>query len=125
MLLYAIIMFAAAVACAAVSAAIYQGNTGLIHEYHQTRVTDKAAYGKAFGKALSVIAAGCMLSGIISLSGDSETAAMIAVSILFAGLLIGIALIIAVQKKYNNGIFGSHKNACASDNSARKSSGQN
>lgn len=125
MIFYSIIMFLTAALTGGIGIAIYRGKTGLIHEYHQTRVTDKAAYGKAFGKALSVIAAGCMLSGIISLSGDSETAAMIAVSILFAGLLIGIALIIAVQKKYNNGIFGSHKNACASDNSARKSSGQN
>ena len=88
-----------------VSLAIYRGKTDLIHDYHQTKVTDPAAYGKAFGKAMLVVSAALFLSGIIGLFGDSETVAMTAVAVLFAGLLIGIACIIAVQKKYNNGIF--------------------
>ena len=37
--------------------------------------------------------------------GDSDVIAMIAVTVLFIGLFIGIAGIIAVQKKYNHGIF--------------------
>ena len=85
--------------------AIYRGKTDLIHDYHQTKVTDKAAYGKAFGKAMLVIALVMLSSGIISLFGDSEKIAMISVAVLFIGLAIGIAGIIAVQKKYNNGIF--------------------
>jgi hypothetical protein len=104
MVLYSLILFFAAVPMIIVSIAIYKGNTNLIHDYHQTGVTDKAAYGKAFGKAMFVISAALLLSGIIGLFGDTEIMATISLAVLFAGLLIGIAWIIAVQKKYNNGI---------------------
>ena len=105
MVLYSIIMFLAAVPMIKVSIAIYQGKTSLIHDYHQTKVTDKAAYGKAFGKAMLVVSISLLLSGIIGLIGASEAVAMIAVAVLFIGLFIGIAWIVAVQKKYNNGVF--------------------
>ena len=105
MMLYSIIMFLAAVPMIKISIAIYQGNTNLIHDYHQTKVTDKAAYGKAFGKAMFVVSMALLLSGIIGLFGTSEVIAMIAVTVLFIGLFIGIAWIVAVQKKYNKGIF--------------------
>ena len=105
MLLYSIIMFLAAVPMIKISIAIYKGKTDLIHDYHQTKVTDKAAYGKAFGKAMFVVSAALLLSGIISLFGISDTMAMIAVAVLFIGLFIGIAWIIAVQIKYNKGVF--------------------
>ena len=105
MILYSIIMFIVAIAMGAISIAIYRGKTDLIHDYHQNKVTDKVGYGKAFGKAMLVISAAMLISGIINLFGDSETVAMISVAVLFLGLIIGIACIIAVQKKYNNGIF--------------------
>ena len=105
MVLYSIIMFLAAVPMIKISIAIYQGKTYLIHDYHQTKVTDKAAYGKAFGKAMFVVSAALLLSGIIGLFGASEAIAMIAVAVLFIGLFIGIAWIVAVQKKYNKGVF--------------------
>ena len=105
MILYSIIMFLAAVPMGWVSIAIWRGKTSLIHDYHQTRVTDKSAYGKAFGKAMFVMSAALMLSGIVGLLGDSGTIAMIAVSLLFLGLVMGIAAMIWVQKKYNKGIF--------------------
>ena len=105
MVLYSVILFLAAVPMIKISIAIYQGKTSLIHDYHQTKVTDKAAYGKAFGKAMFVVSAALLLSGIIGLFGDTEIMAMIALAVLFIGLLIGIAWIVAVQKKYNKGIF--------------------
>ena len=105
MALYSIIMFLATVPMITISIAIYQGRTGLIHDYHQTKVTDKAAYGKAFGKAMLVVSISLLLSGILGLFGDSEVMAMIAVAVLLIGLFIGIALIVAVQKKYNKGVF--------------------
>ena len=98
-------MFLAAVPMIKISIAIYQGKTNLIHDCHQTKVTDKAAYGKAFGKAMFVVSMALLLSGIIGLFGASEVIAMIAVAVLFIGLFIGIAWIVAVQKKYNKGIF--------------------
>ena len=105
MVLYSVIMFLVAVPMMIISILIYQGKTDLIHDYHQTKVTDKAAYGKAFGKAMLVVSAALFMSGIISLFGDAKAIAMIAVAVLFIGLFIGIACIVAVQIKYNKGIF--------------------
>ena len=105
MMLYSIIMFLAAVPMIKISIAIYHGETSLIHDYHQTKVTDKAAYGKAFGKAIFAVSMALLLSGITGLFGDSEAIAMIAVAVLFIGLFIGIAWIVSVQKKYNKGVF--------------------
>ena len=105
MILYSIIMFLTAVPMGWISIAIWRGKTSLIHDYHQTRVTDKAAYGKAFGKAMLVISAALLLSGIVGLLGDSKTIAVIAVAVLLVGLFVGIACLVAVQKKYNRGVF--------------------
>ena len=105
MLLYSIIMFLVAVPFWWISIAIYKGKTNLIHDYHQTKVTDKSAYGKAFGKAMLVVSMALLLSGIVSLFGDSETIAKIAVCVLFIGLIIGRTCIVVVQKQYNNGVF--------------------
>ena len=105
MLIYSIIMFLAAVLLIILSIAIYNGKTDLIHSYHQTKVVDRIAYGKAFGKALFVLAAAPLVSGIIGLLGDSDMISLIAVAILIIGLGIGIGCIIAVQNKHNKGIF--------------------
>ena len=105
MILYAIIMFLSAVPMGAISIAIYRGKTNLIHDYHQTKVTDKAAYGKAFGKAMLVISSSLLLSGIVSLLGKSRIFATASLVVLFVGLVVGIFGIVAVQKKYNKGIF--------------------
>ena len=102
MLVYSIIMFTVAAIFTGIGIAIYKGNTNLIHDYHQTKVTDRAAYGKAFGKALFVMAAALLLSGLIGLL---EALAVLAVAVLLAGLCIGIFCIVAVQKKYNKGVF--------------------
>ena len=105
MVLYSIMMFLTALPMCVISIAIYRGKTDLIHDYHQTKVTDPAAYGKAFGKAMLVVSAAPLLSGIIALFGGADATAATAVAVLLIGLFIGIAGIVAVQKKYNNGIF--------------------
>jgi hypothetical protein len=105
MVLYSIILFLAAVPMMKISIAIYRGKTSLIHSYHQTKVTDQAAYGKAFGKAMLIISVTLLLSGISGLFGASETIAMLALAVLVVGLSVGIAWIVAVQMKYNKGIF--------------------
>ena len=101
MYLYAGIMIAVSVLFFCVGRSIYRGNTDLIHDYHQTKVKDKAAYGKAFGKAMFCIAVAMALSGILSLFTDS----LLSVAVLFIGLGAGIVWIILVQKKYNHGVF--------------------
>ena len=102
MLVYSIIMFLVAVLFTVLGIAIYKGKTDLIHDYHQTKVTDKSAYGKSFGKAMLVIATVMLLSGIIGLF---KNLLMLAVAILIIGLVVGIGCIVAVQKKYNKGVF--------------------
>ena len=102
MLLYSIIMFLAAVLFTVLGIAIYKGKTDLIHDYHQTKVTNKSAYGKAFGKVMLVIATVMLLSGIIGLF---KNLLILAVAILIIGLVVGIGCIVAVQKKYNKGVF--------------------
>lgn len=102
MLLYSIIMFLVAILFTVFGTAIYKGKMDLIHDYHQTKVSDKSAYGKAFGKAMLVIAIIMLLSGIIGLF---ENLVKLAVAILIIGLVIGIGCIVAVQRKYNKGVF--------------------
>ena len=102
MLLYSIIMFLVAVLFTVLGIAIYKGKTDLIHDYHQTKVTNKSDYGKAFGKAMLVIATVMLLSGIIGLF---KNLLVLAVAILIIGLVVGIVCIVAVQKKYNKGVF--------------------
>ncbi|MBE6613363.1 MAG: DUF3784 domain-containing protein [Ruminococcaceae bacterium] len=102
MLAYSIIMFLVAMILMGMGVAIYRGKTDLIHDYHQTKVADKAAYGKAFGKAMFVIAAALLLSGIIGLF---DTLIILADAVLIIGLVIGIVCIVAVQRKYNKGVF--------------------
>ena len=98
MLVYSIIMFLVAALFTVFGISIYKGKTDLIHDYHQTKVTDKSAYGKA----MLVIATVVLLSGIIGLF---ENLLILAVAILIIGLVIGIGCIVAVQRKYNKGVF--------------------
>ena len=102
MLVYSIIMFLVSALFTVLGIAIYKGKTDLIHDYHQTKVTDKSAYGKAFGKAMLLIATVMLLSGTIGLF---EKLLILAVAILIIGFVLGIGCIVAVQKKYNKGVF--------------------
>ena len=101
MLVYSIIMFLVSALFTVLGIAIYKGKTDLIHDYHQTKVTDKSAYGKAFGKAMLLIATVMLLSGIIGLF---EKLLILAVAILIIGFVLGMGCIVAVQKKYNKGV---------------------
>ena len=102
MLVFSIIMFLVSALFTVLGIAIYKGKTDLIHDYHQTKVTDKSAYGKAFGKAMLLIATVMLLSGIIGLF---EKLLILAVAILIIGFVLGMGCIVAVQKKYNKGVF--------------------
>ena len=103
MIVYSVVMVFTAIVVGVIAAQILKGKTDWIHDYHRTRVKDHAAYGKAFGKALCVMAVAMALSGGIALLGES--AMRMAVLVLLIGLLAGIIAIIRVQKKYNGGVF--------------------
>lgn len=105
MLAYSIVLLLVGALFVGVSVAIYKGKTDLIHDYHQTKVTNKAAYGKAFGKALLVVSAALLLSGIISLLGDSKAIVLSSVAVLIIGIGAGTGCIVVVQGKYNKGVF--------------------
>ena len=102
MFIYSLILFITATIFTAAGMAIYKGKTGWIHAYHQTKVTDKAAYGKAMGKALLVIAAASLLSGI---TGLLDRLVVLSVIALIIGLCVGIGCLVSAQIKYNKGIF--------------------
>lgn len=103
MAVYAVIMFAVSALFAVFSVLIYKGKTNLIHDYHQTKVTDRTAYGQDFGKAMGVMVGSMALSGAVALFG--EPAMWAAVAVLLIGLAVGMIAIIRVQKKYNGGVF--------------------
>lgn len=105
MIAYSVIMFAAAVLFFGLAAAIYRGNTNLIHAYHQTHVkeAEKSKYGKSFSKGLFVLAASLVFSGIVALFGTAVPIVLISIGILFAGMAIAFIVIAKVQKEFNGG----------------------
>lgn len=103
MLLYSILMLLASASLFTVSVMIYRGKSALIHDYHQERVKDRLGYCRAFGRALAVVSAAPFLSGIIAFFGESVM--IISILVLLAVLGAGIGCIIAVQHKYNGGVF--------------------
>lgn len=105
MLPYSIIMFVVAIVFLVFGLLIHNGRTELIHAYHQTKVKDKAAYGKAFGKALFVLAFTLVISGVIALFGESMPIIIASIGVLVIGIVISLILIVKVQAKYNNGVF--------------------
>ena len=107
MVAYSIIMFLVAVLFLGLGIALYQGNTDLIHDYHQKNVkeSERAEYGRAMAKGLFVICATLLISGIIALLGKEKPIAAISQIVLFAGLIASFVVLVKVQKKYNGGLF--------------------
>lgn len=101
MIVYSIIMFVMAVIMIAVGVLVYSGKTELIHDYHQTRVTDKKAYGEAMGKALTGISIPLIITAVIALFSTSA----LPILVLVLGLILSFIPLFIVQKKYNGGIF--------------------
>lgn len=105
MLLYSLIMFPVSALLIAFAVAIYKGHTHLIHDYHQTKVTDREAYGKAFGKALFLVGLAPLISGTITLFGDTPPVIYTSLTALALFFVLGFVSIYLVQKKYNGGMF--------------------
>ena len=106
MLVYSVIMFAAAVLIFAVGFAVYRGRTDLIIDYHQKHVKaeELPAYGRAIGKGLFALGAALALSGIIALFGGERTAPRVSLAVLGAGIILSVIILVCVQKKYNGKI---------------------
>ena len=105
MWLYALIMVIVACVFGVVTVMIYRGRTDLIHAYHQEKVKDYKAYGKAFARALSIMPISMLVSAVVSLISEDETIVFASLLILFTGLVVGLIKIYVVQKIHNQGIF--------------------
>ena len=102
MLVYSILLFAAAALFFAAGLRMRKRGSRMIHDYHQTEVrqTDEKAYGKAFERALYVIALSDAAAGTAALCGRTKTALAVSIAILGAGHLISLVMMGRAQKKY-------------------------
>ena len=98
---FALLMFLTALMFGYTARGIRHGKTHWIHDYHQTKVTDKEGYAKAFARALNFFTWGFALSGIAGFLLGATPALLI----MLIGLAAGLIALARVQKKYNNGIF--------------------
>lgn len=107
MIVYSIIAFVMAVVFLAIGIAIYQGNTKLIHDYHQTHIkeSERQEYGKDFAKGMFVICATLLISGVIALFGKETSIVAASLIVLFAGLIVSMMVVVKVQRKFNGGLF--------------------
>ena len=100
MLFFSIIELIVAALLLVAGLAVYYGKTEWIHDYHQSRVKDKKAYGKAMGKALLGLSLPFLLGAMAAFFFPS-----FAVLLLIAGILLALFPLFYVQKKYNGGVF--------------------
>ena len=98
---FSILMFGIAILFVVLGVLIYNGKTDLIHSYHQTKVQDKNAYGKAMGKAIAGIGIPLTAAGVIGLF---TTSAWVTV-VLIIGMVISFIPMFKAQNKYNGGMF--------------------
>lgn len=107
MIAYSVSLFTVAVIFLILGILIYRGNTGIIHDYHQTNVkaSDKKKYGRSFAKAMFGISLTLFVSGGIALFGESKVFLLSSIAVLSCGLICSIIWIVRVQNKYNGGIF--------------------
>ena len=101
MLIFALILFAVSVPFGIIGITLLRGRSDLIMEHHQTRVTDKTAYAKAFSVPMFIIAGSMVLAGLLALAGF----AVWSMGALLGGLTVAIVWIICVHVKYDRGIF--------------------
>ena len=105
MIIYSIIMFAAAITLAVFGILISKGHTNVINCYREEKVSNKELYCKKFSQALYFFASTIMCSGIIGLLGETDVIALVAVGVLVVGGITGMIRLFSVQKKYGGGVF--------------------
>ncbi|MGI6013328.1 MAG: hypothetical protein ACOX7K_03465 [Oscillospiraceae bacterium] len=80
-----------------------KGNIASIHWYNRTKVSEKDApkYGKAMGTGTIIAGLSIVITAILRIFFCSEQLFYIA----FVGIVIGVAIMLYAQFKYNRGIF--------------------
>ena len=106
MILYAVFMATIAILFLWLGIMLRRGKTDLIHDYHQANIPadQKTEYGKAFSISMFTISIACFASGLLGLL-KTEFFSKLSLFVLIGGLILSIAIIIFVQKKYNGGLF--------------------
>lgn len=104
-ILFTTIMFAFAILFIIIGILIFHGKTNLIHSYHQTRVKNKAEYGKSFGKIMCGSSIPFLVSGAIPIFKQSDSAIITSICIFFVLFIICLIMFYRVQKKYNSDVF--------------------
>lgn len=101
MILYAVILFAAAALFAVVAVQLRNGRTDLIAAHWLEHIPEeyRKAYGRACAKALFVIAGICIGSGSIALCGRTKAAVKLSAALLFAGLAAAVLIIGLARRK--------------------------
>lgn len=105
MLAYSVLMFIISVVLIILGILFYKGNIQLMRKYHQRKVKDTLAYGKALGKAYFTMSISPFISGIVGLLGDTTIIIVIAVIIFFIGIIVGVCSFVNVQEKFTAGFF--------------------
>lgn len=105
MIIYTLVMTIIAALFVIVGYLVYNGHTDMIHDYHQERVSDKANYGRAIGRGVVGIGLSALLSGIVSVFGESNAIVALSVAVYVIGFILSFSLIWKAQKKYNGGMF--------------------
>lgn len=100
-IMFSIVMLATSILLCILGIMIFCGKTNLIHDYHQTWVKDKKAYGKAFGRGLCGMSFSFLASGVISLVGHSDEFIYLSLCVLLILFLISGLFLIRVQANYN------------------------
>ena len=107
MIAYSIIMFLTGILFLVMGIAVYRGNTGLIHDYHQTNIkeSERREYGRRFSIGLFAICTTLLISGIIGFFGKEGSVLAASLVVLGGGLIVSIVILVKVQKRYNGGLF--------------------
>lgn len=105
MLVYSIIVYIVAIGILLLGIFIYRGKTNLIYSYHQTKVKDKAGYGRAMGRITIVLSIILLICATIPFFWKEEAGLVTAILIQTGAILLTLIAIYLIQKKYNNGMF--------------------
>ena len=105
MIVYSIIMFAAAIAFIVFAILISKGNTNLINCYHEDRTPNKLMYCKKISQALFILADTLVCSGVVALLAKTDAIVLLSLGVLVAGMIFGVVRLFHAQKKYGGGVF--------------------
>lgn len=97
-----IVLLLLGLAISAIGIINIKGNINTVHSYNRRKVTkeDAPKYGKTIGAGTLLIGISLILSFVVSLWNEHAMSFIVA-----PGIVIGLAIVLYGQFKYNHGIF--------------------